>query len=486
MLKILFSSLVFFPFLGSFFIFYPNNKAAKNIIFFFSVFIFFVNLFFWVLFDNSCIGFQFLFNFSWFSSTNFSLTFGLDGISLFFTLLTSFLIPLCLLSAWDLKSYLETRFFFGLFLIIESFILIVFSTLNLFVFYIFFEAVLIPIFFVIGIWGSRERKIRAAYLFFLYTLVGSLFMLFGIIVLFLEVGSLDYLCLLQNNLSFTKQKFLWLAFFLSFSSKVPIIPMHIWLPEAHVEAPTPGSVLLAGVLLKLGTYGFVRFSLPLFPAASFFFRPFVLMISCIAVVYTSLTAFRQIDIKRVIAYASVAHMNMTLVGLFSFTQTGIEGSLYQIFSHGVVSGALFLCIGVLYDRHHTRLIRYYGGLVQTIPIFSFFFLSFTIGNIALPGTSSFVGEFLILAGIIEVNIIATFISATGIILGGIYSLWLLNRVIYGNIKVNYLSFSKDVEKREFFSLIPLFVIIIFMGFFPEIFLQSIRSSVTMLLHYIIL
>ena len=438
------------------------------------------------MFDNSCIGFQFLFNFSWFSSTNFSLTFGLDGVSLFFTLLTSFLIPLCLLSAWDLKSYLETRFFFGLFLIIESFILIVFSTLNLFVFYIFFEAVLIPIFFVIGIWGSRERKIRAAYLFFLYTLVGSLFMLFGIIVLFLEVGSLDYLCLLQNNLSFTKQKFLWLAFFLSFSSKVPIMPMHIWLPEAHVEAPTPGSVLLAGVLLKLGTYGFVRFSLPLFPAASFFFRPFVLIISCIAVVYTSLTAFRQIDIKRVIAYASVAHMNMTLVGLFSFTQTGIEGSLYQIFSHGVVSGALFLCIGVLYDRHHTRLIRYYGGLVQTIPIFSFFFLSFTIGNIALPGTSSFVGEFLILAGIIEVNIIATFISATGMILGGIYSLWLLNRVIYGNIKVNYLSFSKDVEKREFFSLIPLFVIIIFMGFFPEIFLQSIRSSVTMLLHYIIL
>ena len=414
------------------------------------------------------------------------MSFGLDGISIFFTLLTTFLIPLCLLASWDFKpNKLSSSYFFSLFLLIEGIILVVFSTLNLFIFYIFFEAVLIPIFFIIGIWGSRERKIRAAYLFFLYTLLGSLFMLFALLVIYMEIGSLDFSCLLQNTFSFKKQQLLWVAFFFSFASKVPMVPIHIWLPEAHVEAPTAGSVLLAGVLLKLGTYGFIRFSLPLFPLACFYFRPLVFTIACIAIVYTSITAFRQIDIKRVIAYASVAHINITLIGLFSFTQAGVEGALFQILSHGVVSGALFLCIGVLYDRHHTRLIRYYGGLCQTIPLFSFFFLAFTMGNIALPGTSSFVGEFLILAGIIESNFIVIFFSATGIILGGTYSLWLLNRVIYGNIKTNFILFSQDVDKKEFYCLFPLFMIILFIGFFPEIFLQSMRSSISLLLQYMI-
>jgi proton-translocating NADH-quinone oxidoreductase chain M len=290
------------------------------------------------------------------------------------------------------------------------------------------------------------------------------------------MGTTDYLVILNNDFSLSRQKILWLVFFLSFAVKVPIVPVHLWLPEAHVEAPTAGSVILAGILLKLGTYGFIRFSLSLFPLAAFFFRPLIFVFSVIAVIYTSLTAIRQTDIKRVIAYASVAHINITLLGVFSFNIYGLEGSIVQIISHGLVSGALFLCVGVLYERHHSRLISYYSGLTHTIPFFVIFFLFFTISNIALPGSSSFIGEFLILVGIFESNKTAAFFSATGIVLGGAYSLWLFNRLAYGNFKTQFILHSVDVNRKEFYCFLPLVFLVLILGIFPEFFLKSLHIS----------
>jgi len=406
-------NIIFFPILGSLFIFFWPSlsiKQVKELSLIFSIITFLLSILIWIFFDNSCSKFQFIDTFFWVNSFNIYFSLGIDGVSLFFVLLTTFLTPICLLSSWTIpcKNLLDSRYFFGAFLILESFVLIVFCSLDLLLFYTFFESVLIPIFFIIGIWGSRRRKIRASYLFFLYTLFGSLFMLLGIILIFFEIGTTDYLVILNNDFSLSRQKILWLVFFFSFAVKVPIVPVHLWLPEAHVEAPTAGSVILAGILLKLGTYGFIRFSLSLFPIAAFFFRPLIFVLSVIAVIYTSLTAIRQTDMKRVIAYASVAHINITLLGVFSFNIYGLEGSIVQIISHGLVSGALFLCVGVLYERHHSRLISYYSGLTHTMPFFVIFFLFFTISNIALPGSSSFIGEFLILVGIFESNKTAAF------------------------------------------------------------------------------
>jgi proton-translocating NADH-quinone oxidoreductase chain M len=290
----------------------------------------------------------------------------------------------------------------------EFFLIGVFCVLDLLLFYIFFESVLIPMFLIIGIWGSRERKIRAAYFFFLYTLLGSVLMLLSILYIYYQIGTTDYEILLSFSFSKTEQKILWFTFFLSFASKVPMLPVHLWLPEAHVEAPTTGSVILAGILLKLGTYGFIRFSLPLFPEACFYYAPFVYAISATGIVYTSLTAIRQSDFKRIIAYTSIAHMNLVMLGIFSFNTIGIEGALLQSISHGFVASALFLIIGVVYDRHHTRMVKYFGGLVHVMPIYTFIFLFFTMANIGLPGTSSFVGEFLILVGSYKVNTSITF------------------------------------------------------------------------------
>lgn len=456
-----------------------NEKQRKQYGLFSSCLVFFLSLFLLFFFDYSTPYFQFLFEFKISSILGYSIFFGVDGISLFFILLTTLLTPICLLVAWDLPKrnlIYKVQHYYSCFLLIESFLIIVFSTLDLLVFYVFFESVLIPMFVIIGIWGSRERKIRAGFLFFIYTLFGSLVILLGILVLFLDTGTLNYQTLLFCCFSENRQKLLWLAFFASFAVKVPILPVHIWLPEAHVEAPTGGSVILAGILLKLGTYGIIRFLLPLFPFASHFYQPFVFLLSTIAILYTSITAFRQSDIKRVIAYASVAHINITLVGLFSFNLIGIEGSILQILSHGLVSGALFLCVGVLYDRHHTRLIKYYGGVAHTIPIFVSFFLFFTMANIALPGTSSFVGEFLIIIGVFSCNTVVGFFSATSIILGGLYSLWLFNRVSYGNIKIKYVGFSIDLNKKEYYSLIPLIFLVLVMGIIPNFFLEPIHSS----------
>jgi proton-translocating NADH-quinone oxidoreductase chain M len=306
-------------------------------------------------------------------------------------------------------------------------------------------------------------------------------MLLSILYIYYQVGTTDYEVLTTFAFSETEQKILWLSFFASFATKIPMIPVHLWLPEAHVEAPTAGSVILAGVLLKLGTYGFVRFSFPLFAKACFYFAPFVYSLSVIGIVYASFTAIRQTDFKRIIAYTSVAHMNLVMVGLFSFNIIGIEGAILQSLSHGFVASALFLAIGVVYDRHHTRMVTYYGGLVHTMPLYVFIFLFFTMSNIGLPGTGSFVGEFLILTGSFKVNTSITFLSATSMVIGACYSLWLFNRISYGNLKTQYLSYYSDISKREFFIFLPLIIGTLVMGLYPEVFLESIHMSVNMLI-----
>jgi proton-translocating NADH-quinone oxidoreductase chain M len=408
------------------------------------------------------------------SLLNFSFSFGLDGISLFFFILTSLLIFLCILFIWNDLRFRE----FALNLIlIELLLLLVFSVLDLFLFYVFFEAILIPMFVLIGIWGSRERKIRAVYLLFFYTLFGSLLMLIGILYIYSITGTLNLEYLLTWSFTFEEQSWLWLAFFLSFASKIPMFPFHIWLPEAHVEAPTVGSVLLAGILLKLGVYGFLRFSLSLFPDASIYFSPFVYLLSILGIIYASLSAIRQTDLKRIIAYSSVAHMNLVTLGIFSFNIIGLEGAILQSISHGFVSGAMFLLVGILYDRYHSRLLYYYGGLVHMMPVYSVFLLIFTMANIALPGTSSFVGEFLLLAGIYKTNILSCIIGALGVILCGAYSLWLYNRIIFGNLKVVFVTKFKDVNKKEFLILLPLLILVLFMGVYPSYFSEYIHLAV---------
>lgn len=398
------------------------------------------------------------------SSININFYFGLDGISLYFFFLSSLLIFLCFLFIWNEKNF--KLFAINLFLI-EFFLLIIFSSLNLLIFYIFFEAILMPMFLIIGIWGSRARKIRAAYLFFFYTLCSSLFMLLSLMYIYITVGTFDLEYIYSWTFSLPEQYLLWLAFFLSFASKIPMFPLHLWLPEAHVEAPTVGSVLLAGILLKLGVYGFLRFSLLLFPDACLYFCPLIFLCSILGVIYASLTAIRQTDVKRIIAYSSVAHMNIIVLGIFSFNIIGLEGSILQSISHGFVSGGLFLLIGIIYNRYHTRFLYYYGGLVHAMPLFSAFFLMFTLANIALPTTSSFVGEFLLLVGIYYNNFYACFFSATGVILCGAYSLWLANRILFGNLKLDYTTVFLDLTKKEFLILLPLFLFILLLGFYPS-------------------
>jgi proton-translocating NADH-quinone oxidoreductase chain M len=470
------------PLLGSVILFLiPNSekdllkKTALN----FSCITFIFSLLLWIFFDKSRGSFQFVTKILWINTLNLNIKLGIDGISLFFILLTTLLIPLCLLVSWNsikrnLKEYLIA------FLILEFFLIGVFCVLDVLFFYIFFESVLIPMFLIIGVWGSRARKIRAAYFFFLYTLLGSVLMLLGILYIYYQVGTTDYEILSTFSFSMIEQKLLWLGFFASFASKIPMIPVHLWLPEAHVEAPTAGSVVLAGVLLKLGTYGFIRFSLPLFPEACFYFAPLVYTLSAIGVIYTSFTAIRQTDFKRIIAYTSVAHMNLVMLGIFSFNVIGIEGALLQSLSHGFVASALFLIIGVVYDRHHTRMVKYYGGLVHVMPIYISIFLFFTMANIGLPGTSSFVGEFLILVGSFKVNTTITFLGATGMILGGCYSLWLFNRIAYGNLKIQYCKKFLDLNLREFLTFLPLILGTIIMGIYPNIFLEPMHMSVNTL------
>jgi NADH-quinone oxidoreductase subunit M len=468
--------LIFLPLIGSFIILLiPRGDIIliRNIALNFSLLTFLCSAFLWIGFDSFVSTFQFITKIEWLGSLNINFILGIDGIGLLFIILTTLIFPICILSSWknihkNLKEYMV------LLLIMESLLIIVFSILDLVLFYIFFESILIPMFLMIGIWGSRRRKIRASYLLFFYTLFGSVLMLVAIMSIYIQTGTTDYQSLLLVDFDKSKQKFLWLAFFLSFASKIPMVPLHIWLPEAHVEAPTTGSVILAGILLKMGSYGFIRFSLPLFPFASLYFTPLVYTIGTISIIYTSLTAIRQTDLKRIIAYASIAHMNLIMLGLFSLNIQGIEGSLIQMISHGVVSSALFLCVGVIYDRYHTRLLKYYSGLVLIMPSFISIFLLFIFANAALPGTCNFVGELLLFTGIFQDNLFITIFAATGIVLSGAYSLWLFNRIAYGNLKVQYIQGFSDISKREFFLLFPLIFLTIFLGLYPEVLFNKIH------------
>tara|TARA_B110000208_G_scaffold44361_1_gene58830 strand:- start:7337 stop:8773 length:1437 start_codon:yes stop_codon:yes gene_type:complete len=468
--------LILTPIIGSFILlFMPSNNVywIRMIALYTSLFTFIISILIWLFFDYGVSNFQFVSSFLWFSSFNINVFVGIDSISLLFIILTTLIFPLCILNSWKSVSiYLKE--YMILFLVMESLLLIVFSVLDLLLFYVFFESILIPMYLLIGVWGSRTRKIRASYMFFFYTLGGSVLLLLSIMAIYAEVGTTDYQVLLLHEFSPFRQKVLWLAFFISFASKVPMVPFHIWLPEAHVEAPTTGSVVLAGILLKLGTYGFIRFSIPLFPYATLYFTPFLYTLATIGVVYTSLTAIRQTDLKRVIAYASVAHMNMILLGLFSLNIQGVEGSIFQMISHGIVSSALFLCVGVIYDRHHTRLIKYYSGLVHTMPLFISIFLMFMFANAALPGTCNFIGEFLILTGIFQDNLFITILSATSVVLSAVYSLWLFNRIAYGNLKVQYIKQFYDINYREFMVLVPLIFLTIFLGVFPDAILNKLH------------
>ena len=419
-------------------------------------------------FDQTVSDFQFIYKNNWLNSININIIFGLDGLGLMLVLLTAFLIPTCILLCWNLSLKNQIKNYCFAFFLLESILLGVFSSLDIMIFYLLFEAVLIPMFLIIGFYGSRERRIRSAYLLFLYTLLSSLVMFLSILFIFFKFGTTDYLILKTLNFDPFSEKLCWFAFFLSFAVKMPIVPFHIWLPEAHCEAPTSGSVILAGILLKLGGFGFLRYSLGLFPDASAFFSPFIFLISSLGIVYASLTTIQQIDLKKIIAYSSVGHMGVVTIGIFSYTTQNLVGSVLLMISHGIVSGALFLCIGLLYERHHTRIIKYFAGLLATTPIFSSFFTLFSMANIGLPGTSSFIGEFLIIAGCFFTNTLAALFSALGMILGGGYSLWLLNRIIFGNIKNFSIKEFQDLTRIEFFYLLPYAVLTILLGIYPEI------------------
>nr|YP_011036459.1 NADH dehydrogenase subunit 4 [Descurainia sophia]WRI65854.1 NADH dehydrogenase subunit 4 [Descurainia sophia] len=435
-----------------------------------------------IQFDSSTAKSQFVESLRWLPYENINFYLGIDGISLFFVILTTFLIPICISVGWSgMRSY--GKEYITAFLIREFLMIAVFRMLDLLLFYVFPESVPIPMFIIIGVWGSRQRKIKAAYQFFLYTLLGSLFMLLAILLILFQTGTTDLQISLTTEFSERRQIFLWIASFASFAVKVPMVPVHIWLPEAHVEAPTAGSVILAGIPLKFGTHGFLRFSIPMFPEATLCSTPFIYTLSAIAIIYTSLTTSRQIDLKKIIAYSSVAHMNLVTIGMFSPNIQGIGGSILPMLSHGLVPSALFLCVGVLYDRHKTRLVRYYGGLVSTMPNFSTIFFSFTLANMSSPGTSSFIGEFLILVGAFQRNSLVATLAALGMILGAAYSLWLYNRVVSGNLKPDFLHKFSDLNGREVSIFIPFLVGVVRMGVHPKVFPDCMHTSVSNLVQH---
>lgn len=455
---------------------YSNNKKLKQFFLLLSSFIFILSIIFFLGFYSNYSNYQFLVNLNVFALNilNINPVFGVDTISIFFILLTTFLIFLCVLFIWEennIKSYFVLLFF------LEFLLLLTFTTINIFLFYVFFELILIPMYLLIGIWGSREKKMRAAYLLFFYTVCGSLLMLFSLFYIQNITGTFDFEIIAFHNFTFNEQLFFWVAFFFSFATKIPMFPFHIWLPEAHVEASTVGSVLLAGILLKLGVYGFIRYSLTLFPQACVFFSPIVFSFSLIGIIYASLTAIKQTDLKKIIAYSSVAHMNLIVLGLFSGNIIGIQGAILQSISHGFVSSALFFMIGILYNRYHSRLLHYYSGIVQIMPLYSLFMLFFIMSNIAFPGTSNFVGEFLLLLGLFQENIFSAVFAATSVVLSGAYSLWLYNRISFGNIKIHFLKNYSDIFLREFFILFNLFFFSLVLGIFPYILLNITNSSV---------
>ena len=445
---------------------------------------FIFSLLMWSAFYNGTEQFQFEEKYAWFAGLDINYHVGVDGISLFMVLLTTFLMPFCILcSVGAIKK--RVREFMIAFLLLESCVIGVFCALDLMLFYVFFEAVLIPMYIIIGVWGG-DRRIYASYKFFLYTLLGSVLFLVAILFMYSTQGTLDIPALMKQSghYSLQVQKWLWLAMFASFAVKVPMWPVHTWLPDAHVQAPTAGSVILAGILLKMGAYGYLRFSLPMLPEASHYFAPLMYWLSIIAVIYTSLVALVQTDMKKLIAYSSVAHMGFVTAGLFTFNIQGIEGAIIQMISHGVVSGALFLCVGVVYDRLHTREIARYGGLVNIMPYYALVFMFFTMASVGLPGTSGFVGEFLILIGAFRAKGWVAALIATGMVLGAAYALWLYRRVMFGALEKQDLLKLPDLSGREWVMFLPLIVVVLWLGIYPESFLDAMHMSVQHLLFQI--
>ena len=439
---------------------------------------FVVSLFIWAGFDNAQAGFQMVEKHDWLDS-GISYHMGVDGISMLFVILTTFLMPLCILASWE-SIQTRVKAYMIAFLLLETLMIGVFCALDLVLFYVFFEGGLIPMFLIIGIWGG-PRRVYASFKFFLYTLAGSVLMLLAIMAMYWDAGTTDIPTLLNHTFPASMQFWLWIAFFASFAVKMPMWPVHTWLPDAHVEAPTAGSVVLAAILLKMGGYGFLRFSLPMFPLASADLAPFVFVLSVIAIIYTSLVALVQEDMKKLIAYSSVAHMGFVTMGIFAMTTQGVQGGIFQMLSHGIVSGALFLCVGVVYDRMHTREIAAYGGLANRMPLYALVFLVFTMANVGLPGTSGFVGEFLTLLGTYRVNTWVAFFATTGIILSAGYALWLYRRIIFGPLEKGSLKGILDLSRRERFLLFPLAVLTIFFGFFPGPIMNVTAASVDQLI-----
>lgn len=477
------SWLIFLPTIGAGILYivsmnvkHQSDKIAKIIAIATSMLTFFLSLILWAAFNPNTEKAQFVEKRAWMQNFDIFYYVGVDGLSILFVILTTFLIPICIISSWN-SVKTRVREYMMAFLLMETMILGVFCAMDFLLFYIFFEAVLIPMYLIIGIWGGKDR-VYAAYKFFLYTLAGSLFLLIAIIYIYYSAGTTDMLELraLMPEFELEVQKWLWLAMFASFAVKVPMWPVHTWLPDAHVQAPTAGSVILAGVLLKLGGYGFLRFSLPMLPLASHYYADFVFFLSIVAVIYTSLVALMQDDIKKLIAYSSIAHMGFVTGGLFAFNQQGIEGAVFQMISHGLVSAALFLCVGVLYDRMHTKEIAFFSGLTTKMPKYAMHFMIFMLASVGLPATSGFVGEFMVLAGVFKFNAIYCALMATGMVLGAAYMLWLYARVMFGEVKNNKLNNISDLNIVEKISFWPITICVIIIGVYPSILLDDLHIA----------
>ena len=479
------SLVIFLPTIGALFVFLVRGDArivarnARMTALWTSLITFVLSLGIWIDFDTSTAAFQFVERADWIPILGASYHLGVDGISMLFVILSTFLTPLCVLASWEAIQTRVKEYMIA-FLLLETFMVGMFCALDFVLFYIFFEGVLIPMFLIIGVWGGANR-VYAAFKFFLYTLTGSVLMLVAIMVIYFDAETTDIVELLKIGFDPDVQIWLWLAFFASFAVKVPMWPVHTWLPDAHVEAPTAGSVILAGVLLKMGAYGFLRFSLPMLPVASDFFAPLVFTLSIIAIIYTSLVALAQEDMKKLIAYSSVAHMGFVTIGIFTVRTQGVEGAIVQMLSHGVISAALFLCVGVVYDRLHSREISRYGGLVHRMPVYAAVFMVFMLGSVGLPGTSGFVGEFLVLVGAFQVNTWLALLATTGIVLGAAYMLYLYRRVIFGELTKEDLKTMTDLSRREIAIFAPLVAATLWMGVWPEPFLDVMHASVANLI-----
>tara|TARA_Y100001949_G_scaffold160114_1_gene151515 strand:+ start:673 stop:2175 length:1503 start_codon:yes stop_codon:yes gene_type:complete len=478
------SAIIFIPLIGAFFIFVTKGvqknveKNSKYVAIFSSLTNFLLSIFLWYSFDTTTADFQFVEKKNWMEGfINFQL--GVDGISILFILLTTFIAPVCIFSAIHSIKFKIKEFLIAI-LVMETLMLGVFCSLDLVIFYLFFEGGLIPMFLIIGIWGGPKR-VYSAFKFFLFTLLGSVLMLVAIISIYWITGTSDVIKLLDIRIPTEYQYLLWLAFFSSFAVKLPMWPVHTWLPDAHVEAPTAGSVILAAILLKMAGYGFLRFSLGLFPVASDYFTPLIFTLSIVAIIYTSLVALMQEDMKKLIAYSSVAHMGFVTLGIFSLTKQGLEGSIIQMISHGLISAALFLCVGVVYDRFHSRMISSYGGLVNIMPKYSLVFIIFVLAALGLPGTSGFVGEFLVLVGVLQKNILVAILASLGVILAAAYMLWLYKRVIFGKIANSEIKIMTDLNKTEIYIFSSLAFLILFFGVYPEPLFNTIDISVNNLI-----